>query len=237
MARTKFMVISDSHGDMQDDSAVHEALRFAAEFKPALRIHAGDAFDFRSIRRAASDDERGESLEADVEMGLSLLSRFKANVWVWGNHDHRIVRAIQYGSRMTADYCRRIHDQILDSLPKTQSIPWGKRRFYQLGQFKVIHGYHAGQYAAKQAAAVYGDVMQGHTHAISRMPSPYIDKPAEGREIGCLCQLDMDYNAGHPNTLRQQHGFAYGWLSSGVATVCQAQRIGDQWIYPTEAKR
>ena len=58
----RFVVAGDSHGDQVDAETERALFAFIADFKPQLRIHAGDNWDFRNLRRGASDDEKAHSL-------------------------------------------------------------------------------------------------------------------------------------------------------------------------------
>jgi predicted phosphodiesterase len=69
----RFVVISDMHGDQLDPAAFAAAKSFIDEFKPDHRIHAGDVFDLRWLRSAATDEEKYDDVIADIEGGLSLL--------------------------------------------------------------------------------------------------------------------------------------------------------------------
>lgn len=93
--QTRFIVVADSHGDQIDPTAEKAVLSFIKDYKPQVRIHLGDAFDFRNLRKGASDDEKCASLEDDWRMGEQFLRRFfqggTKNYFLHGNHDDRIV--------------------------------------------------------------------------------------------------------------------------------------------------
>lgn len=86
----RFVAVADTHGDMIDPQTEEAIYAFCADFKPTVRIHMGDAFDFRCLRRKATDEERAEGLEADWEAGERLLRRFfeggTENYYLRGNH-------------------------------------------------------------------------------------------------------------------------------------------------------
>ena len=94
MLSRRFVVASDSHGDEVDPTTAKALFSFIADFKPQIRIHAGDAWDFRNLRRGASDDEKAHSLEADWDAGSDYLAQFidggKENHFLRGNHDERL---------------------------------------------------------------------------------------------------------------------------------------------------
>jgi hypothetical protein len=74
--------------------------------------------------------------------------------------------------------------------------------------------------------------MMGHTHHCEEVPTKRIDR-ATGICIGCLCNLDLEYNFSHLTTLRQQQGFAFGWVTpQGKALVRRARNLGWVWDIP-----
>lgn len=239
MARRKnkrFIIAFDNHGDMQDDGAVSAFFEFMDFWKPAIRIHGGDAFDLRALRKGASSEEKQEGVEADVTKGLEFMRRLDPHVFLLGNHDHRLVRYIQDGrDDMLRQYMGLLWDRIRDNMPKTKIVQWGKRRgVYRLGDYNILHGYFAGLYAARQHSQVYGNCIFGHIHAPTYFESPHING-ARGYSSGSLCLLDMDYNQSHPNTMRQGHGWAYGYVTPRGNTVAYvSQKIGDEWHLPSE---
>ena len=74
----RFVVVSDNHGDMVDGTAKAALQAFLIDFKPEVRVHAGDNWDFRNLRRGATDDERADSLVDDWEAGTEFLTSFFA---------------------------------------------------------------------------------------------------------------------------------------------------------------
>jgi predicted phosphodiesterase len=61
----RFVVVADSHGDMLDPEVAKALFAFLEDWKPEIRVHAGDAWDFRNLRRGAHDDEKAASLVDD----------------------------------------------------------------------------------------------------------------------------------------------------------------------------
>ena len=94
MKPTPFVIVGDSHGDMIDPVAEKAVMAFIKDFKPKIRIHLGDAFDFRNLRKGASDEEKADSLMDDWDMGSTFLRQFfdggNQNYFLRGNHDERL---------------------------------------------------------------------------------------------------------------------------------------------------
>jgi hypothetical protein len=75
----RFVVASDNHGDMIDPIPSKALFDFLDDFKPEIRIHAGDNWDFRNLRKGASDDEKAHSLEDDWKSGCDFFEKFFKN--------------------------------------------------------------------------------------------------------------------------------------------------------------
>jgi hypothetical protein len=238
MSWQRFVAAFDPHGDKQDPKAVRALLDFCKIWKPTIRIHGGDNWDFRPLRRKACEDERRESMATDFRAGVKFITQFQPTHFVRGNHDERLWELAQAGHGVESDYAIHAIAEVesLVAKMKCQMLPYHKRLgVLRFGHMKVLHGFHCGIYAARQTALVYGSALFGHTHVIDQHAVPGLERRA-ARNCGCLCQLDMDYNSRQPNTLRQAHGFAYGVVNSrtGDFNVWQAEPIGGEWILPTD---
>jgi predicted phosphodiesterase len=231
----RFVVVSDTHGDNLDAAAFAAAKSFIDEFRPTHRIHAGDVFDLRWLRSAASDEERNESIVADLQAGYDLLEWFKPTVVLWGNHDARLVRAMEDTTGAVRKLSVDIINEVADTLPRgCVAYPYDKRKgVHQLADWRIVHGFNSGATAVRTSAATYGNVMMGHLHRVERVQVNGLEDRI-GMCIGCLCKLDLSYNAASLNTLQQRHGFAYGFIVNGKAVVFQAQPVGGVWVFPTE---
>lgn len=231
----RFLIVSDNHGDLQDAEAVAAFFEFAKAWKPEIRVHLGDCFDFAALRKKASDDERRGPLAEDVMMGCEFLRRLKPTHFLRGNHDERLWDLLDIDDAKLTEYARMLADQIGDAIGDSIMLPYCKRRgVLRLGHLKCIHGFHSGVTAARQSALVYGSVVMGHVHAIDHYSIPGLERRA-GRVIGCMCQLDHTYNRAMAQTLRHAHGWAYGLLfPSGDYAIYQAEKVNGSWHLPTE---
>lgn len=240
MSWDKFIFSSDLHGDMADAGAVgafHEFCKVWDPKKKAIRVFGGDLFDFRAIRKGASQEEKSESMRSDVEAGMMFLERYRPKHYLRGNHCERLwelaettgVQAdyAQYACMDIESKCKRL---------KINMLPYHKRHgILKIGHLKMLHGFASGVNAARVTGIVYRSCLFGHIHAILEHSIPDLDH-CVARSVGCLCQLDMPYNARHVNTLRQAHGWAYGLINSktGSYKVWQAERTDDSWLLPTD---
>lgn len=231
----KFVVGFDPHGALQDESANNAFFKFIKDYKPDIRVAGGDVFDFAQLRGKASQSDKADSMEHDFKMGREWLHKLKPTHFLRGNHDERLwdlarhaqegfVRdAASAGVREIEHLCRALNCEML---------PYDKRAgVLRIGSLKIIHGFHAGVYAARKAALTYGSVLMGHCHSIQCSTIEGLEDRM-GRICGCLCKLDMDYCRHQPGTLAWQHGWAYGVVSDeGLYHVWQAQKIGEVWNY------
>jgi hypothetical protein len=240
MSWDRFTFGTDLHGDRQDDDAVRAFYEFDKIWKPSIRIFGGDLIDLRALRKGASQEERCESMRADIDSGRHFLSHWKPNFWLRGNHDERLWETASTArDGLVADYAQRgcSEFETLCARLKTKILPYHKRDgVLRIGHLKLLHGFHCGVYAARQTALIYGSCLFGHIHCIDEHAIAGLERRV-ARAVGALCQLDMEYNSRQPNTLRQAHGWAYGIISkTGEYYAWQAEKIGGIWIVPTETK-
>lgn len=231
----RWLAAFDSHGDMIDHATARAFWEFARYWKPTIRVHGGDAWDFRHMRAKASEGERYESGQLDFQHGLDFMRRFQPTHVCWGNHDSRAFDLLKSANANVRDQGQKIIDEIEDSVKSAKVIiPYDKRRFLTLGNLKIHHGFMHGENAVRKAAQVYGRILHGHIHRVETVRVDGIES-REGFSSGCLCKLDLSYNARSVGTLRHENGWAYGEvLPSGHTTVHLARRVGSVWHLPTE---
>lgn len=232
----RWIAAYDTHGDCVDPHAIAAFRECVGWWKPHIRIHGGDCWDFRWLRRSASDDEKAESVAADFEAGLDLIKWYKPTAFLWGNHDDRLRRLQESSVGAQRELAGQWLDRISVALSGVAQFPYCKRRgVYRLGDHSFIHGYGHGENAAKAAAQAYGNVVMGHTH---RIDSVRIVSHTDtyGYTAGCLCDLDMDYTRPNMGTLRHANGWVYGVVVNGRTVVWQARKYGNVWILPSEAR-
>lgn len=236
----RFTICGDSHGDRADAGAVAAFREFVKMWKPTIRVHLGDLIDARAFRKKATDEETRDGIGADFDAAMEFLRWYRPTHFLRGNHDERLWDCVKGDDKRLAGLVGTLTSEIEEHLSDTKCamLPYDKRRgVLKLGHLKVIHGYSAGVTAARLTAQVYGSVVMGHIHTIDHYSIPGIERRI-GRAIGCLCQLDQDYNRAQLQTLRQAHGWAYGiLLPGGEYQLWQAEQVGGAWYFPTEVKR
>ena len=176
---TRFVAFGDNHGDMADDNAVEALVEFIKDYKPTVRVHLGDCFDFRSLRRGVGNDAEGaESLAADIAGGEDFLERTKPTVYLMGNHEHRAT-ALQHtsGSALVRDYCADLEARIKTTAKSCGAktiLPYhAEKGVYRLGPVAFIHGYAHGINATAEQGKHYADrggaLIHGHTHTLAQV--------------------------------------------------------------------
>jgi 3',5'-cyclic AMP phosphodiesterase CpdA len=206
-----FFVISDTHGDLVSESLVDKALEHRSQIKPDITIHLGDAFDFRWLRMGASEDERAEDIRRDIEQGLMVLERFKPDVFLWGNHDHRLNVCRERGKvdGPLRAFCNDIIESIAD-LRIPLVFPYcSSEGVFELGPMRFVHGYSHGQSALTTAARTYGKVMMGHIHYADQVTVASYDG-AKAWSVACMFDASPDYIRKSPAQLRWSQGWAWG---------------------------
>jgi predicted phosphodiesterase len=235
MSKT-YVVVADNHGDMIDPVMEAKFFAWLEAAKPQVVIHAGDLFDFRAIRSGASLMEKQESMAADYEAGMAFAKRLfsygKERHWLRGNHDERMWDLLHNESGPLHDHATRVVKDTEAAMRKMKvsTRPYDSRLgVLEIGHLCVIHGYGAGGIAsARDAALTYKSCIFGHCHAQDVIPVKALRGPSVAMGTGCLCKIDMPYNARQTNKLRHQQGWVYGSLfANGEYSAFQAKRIGD----------
>ena len=242
----KFVAVGDNHGDMADLSSCEALFEFCKDYKPDVRIHLGDCFDFRSLRRGVNNDaESAQSLKDDITSGMWFLEKFKPSVYLWGNHEARLDNLIQNsGSALIRDYCEDVKKHINNcarkSGAKTILSYHAEQGIYRLGPVAFIHGYNHGNNATAEQGRHYADrggaLVHGHTHTLSQVN---LTKHEGGAAFsaGCLCMKDsMSYAQHRLATSRWGSGFAAGWVDGNDWKIWLVHKVGSRWVWQTDLK-
>jgi len=233
-----FIFCADVHGDKQDRDAITTFWKFCEMFKADFRVIGGDLWNFGCLRKKADQDERRESLLDDYDAGMAFAEQFKPTHLLCGNHEKRLWDLAATDRGVESDFALKATNDITSTLKKMQCaiLPYHARDgVLHIGHLKMVHGYHCGIYAARQHALVYGSCLFGHGHAVDEHSIPGLERRV-AREVGCLCQLQMDFEAGKTSSLKHSHGWAFGVIHrvTGVYQVFQAEKVNSHWIIPTD---
>jgi hypothetical protein len=231
----KGVFAADNHGDQVAPGAAAALFRFCAHWKPDLRVHGGDNFDFRPIRRKADAHERRESMRKDFEAGVKFLRQFKPNVYLRGNHCQRPWEIAAQGEGPISDYAGELVERIEALMIELNCsmMPYHKTRgVYRVGHLKLLHGMYTGINACRRHALHYGSCAFGHVHTIDQQSAEGYDIRL-AQAVGCLCSLDMPYLERCPGSTRHAHGFMPFAFNkrTGLFHAFQAKQIGDTWNF------
>lgn len=240
----RFMIVSDIHGDDQDPVAVEAAITFADKFDPEIRVINGDLYDFAALRLGAKDttSEKGRDLEMDIHCGSEFMRRFfkkgAINHFNQGNHDCRLwnlARESQNGAiRNFAEYLCGDIEKLLKEYNATMNPYHSTKGIYKIGHLSVVHGYSCGLTAARNHVNAYGNVIFGHTHAITSERGQSVREHIAYNQ-GCLCKLDLSYAATKLGQLRWQQGWVYGVVfEDGTFSVHQSVGINGKFVVAKE---
>lgn len=237
MAWEKSIFMADSHGDLVCPKAIKVFKAFMEEWKPSIKVHLGDAWDFRAIRRSAGPEERAEGIRYDYNCGMELLDWYRPDYLTLGNHDHRLWRtAGETSNGVLADLCAQKAQETEDELRKMRIkwVPWKVTERFKIGKLSLIHGFHSSMHPAKAHWEKYGSVIFGHVHA----PNDYEARSIDGgsaHAIGTMAQIDkMSYADAYTAKLGWRQGFAYGLhnTKTGDFKIWQVTKNGSDWISP-----
>lgn len=244
MKPRRFCVVADNHGDQIDPVCEKAFFAWLDDYRPEIRIHAGDLLDLSPLRNGASQEDRAKSMKPDYEAGMKFARRYfkdgEVKVLLRGNHDERLwdLRFKQEG--VLQDFAEQKIREIGKYFKRwgVKMLPYDARLgVYRIGKLQVIHGFKSGIGAAKQHATIYRSCVFGHTHSQDIVPVENLTGPALAMGTGCMCYIDMPYNARQCNKLRHQQGWVYGVLyPDGSYQAFQAKRVGNSFNLATDVK-
>lgn len=237
-----FVAIGDNHGDLIDGPDCKAFLDFCADFKPKKRVHLGDNWDFRNIRKGVDPEEELDDPEPDLIAGYLFLERYKPTAFLCGNHDHRIFRMVNDTRGIVRKYARDGANQILSTLKamQCQFFPYDiEGGIYRVGDWAFAHGYSAGINATREHASTYGNIVIGHLHRNEIAATRRSDKAIGICAAGIGRHKEMTYARHRLATLAWSPGFVFGVENerTGKATAWLATKTGTQWLLPTNLKQ
>lgn len=225
MAKAKeirWVFASDLHGDHAHPPTLAALRHFIKDFKPHFRIFGGDLWDMRWISRHTTPTERAESTWPDIEAGLDFIDWFKPSVFMFGNHDARMFRALRDSTHgVYRDHAKAAFEALDNSLPSTcRVVPYSVfSDDVAIGDCIFTHGFAHGANAARSHLGVWNKVVHGHTHTSGATTLPGKPYPRKSYSVGTLCELDMQYNEAKMGSLAWENGWAYGFSINGATHV------------------
>jgi predicted phosphodiesterase len=239
MSLERSIFIADTHGDLVCQDAVKMVKDVIADWKPKHRVHLGDVWDFRALRKKAEAEERAEGISYDYNCGFELLEWYRPNLLTMGNHDYRLWRAARETSNgVLADLCGRLVDEAEDRMRKLK-IQWcayAVDQYLQLpmGGPKLIHGFKSSMYPAKAHFDNWGSCLFGHVHRPDSYEARHIDG-GKAYALGTLADLKkMSYADHHAAKLGWRQSFRIGQhnTKTGRWNTWEITKEDGQWMSP-----
>lgn len=222
---TTCLFITDTHGELIDEDYKGYVLEWIKQNKPKRIFHLGDVFDFKSIRKGASAEERSHSLSTDIKAGLNFIRKVqeastKSNLEAitWGNHDYRLFAlANSNKDGLEYDYARMLVKEIQNTVKKIKCKEREydvERGWYEIAPGRLIgHGYASTIQPARTACQHWGSTITGHVHRFDSFVNDDLGRN-ESYVIGAGCQIAQDYNRTHRRRLSHSVGFGWGVVNS-----------------------
>jgi hypothetical protein len=209
----RWVAVGDNHGNLIHRPTAQRFFDFCKDYKPQIRIHLGDCWDFANLRRGADPREEGDDMEPDLNAGFAFLERFRPTVFLTGNHDHRLWRLQDDARGLVRQYAKDGVRSILKYLDGIGCFFVGDydiRNVYKLGPVTFLHGFSANINAPAEHAGIYGDCVMGHLHRNEKKRAKRFGG-ATGTCVGGLGDFDrMTYASQRLATHMWGRGWAYG---------------------------
>ena len=211
-------VVADNHGDQIHGPTASRFFDWLDDYKPQVRVHLGDNWNFDCLRTGASEKDRAVDLAEDVQQGFQFLERFfdggDTKVFLRGNHDERLWRLLDHPCSALAreygkDLTRRISGKVREL--NARMLPYDAQKgVFKIGRLKCLHGYAHGVGASRAHANIYGECVFGHVHRFDSAGVPSHEGRRYARSIGCLAGHRLGYCVDKTYPLGWHHGWAYG---------------------------
>jgi predicted phosphodiesterase len=236
------MAVGCSHACYADKDALAASLDFKKRWKPEITIHLGDAIDCTAFMGSKVNSGDGGEIEPDMESGLEYLKQLRPNVFLWGNHEHRLHRLAdsrnEFVKFAALNLIERIDTRL--ALLKCRSIPYtGNSQSYQLGRVRFMHGTVYSVNATRDHATAFspfnGALVHAHTHRPGAARGRRIDEPM-GYCVGTLTQRGaLEYAQTRLATLAWGQAILWGEINESTGDFqlwLHEHKIGQPWRLP-----
>jgi predicted phosphodiesterase len=251
MSIIKWVAAGDNHGHLVDGETQEALATFIGRWKPTLRIHLGDCWDFSAWRRGASPEEQEEGITADLEAGSYFIRKvLRPTIYLQGNHDIRAEEMVHSRNGDRADNALRAVSKMTEALESVDCrevyryAVKGKNRNdvnrFRVGKLTGCHGFRAGINATRETARTLGRpgdvVIHGHTHDFNLCTIEHLEQNIVG--VSAMCCMDInkaDYALRRTATTKWCQGWLHGVIDekTGDCKVWTAHRFQGKFICST----
>lgn len=238
MAWKRYIAFGCSHGDALDPEARDAVLTAIDRWKPARRIHLGDAVDLSALRSGAQSNpdsaDRAASIADDLDAGMSFLLETRVTDYLLGNHEHRVQQFTNSPNALKARAAQSITEEIeaVSKRLRARVYPYHLRSYVQLGDTKFLHGFLYNVNAIRDTAEAYGRCVLAHIHRTGIEQARNFDG-VTGYAAGMLMQFDPAYAQTRRQTLAWKQGFVFGEYNDQHCSVHIVERgFGQPWRLP-----
>jgi predicted phosphodiesterase len=252
MSIIRWVAAGDNHGHLVDGETQDALADFIwKRWKPTLRIHLGDCFDFGAWRRGATPDEQEEGITEDLKAGNHFLRKvLKPTIFMQGNHDIRAEEQMQsrngdrrenamhavqsYTDTLKDIGCKEFHRYAVKG-KNEESV----NRF-RVGKLTGTHGFKTGVAGTRETARTLGRpgdvVIHGHTHDFALCTIEHLEASIVGVSGMCCMDIDKaDYALRRLATTKWVNGWLHGVIDekTGDCKVWTAHRFQGKFICST----
>ena len=226
MSWERIMAVGCSHACYADPKAITATLEFKKRWKPKHVIHLGDAFDCTAFMSSHMGQGGGrDEIEPDIDSGLLYLEQLRPNVFLWGNHEHRLIRLTQHRNDIVrfaaANLVERLETRL--TLLKAKSIQYlGNDQDFTLGRVRFMHGTVYNENATRDHAGAFapykGALVHAHTHRPGMARGRRADNPL-GYCVGTLTRRSaLEYANTRLATLAWGQAILWGEINTTTGT-------------------
>ena len=209
----RVFIFSDMQIPYHSPQAVSIALQRCHDYKPTHVVIIGDFQDYTALlgkakqRQINLTTEELKSLDLEFLASKAVLDSIEkalpdgcVKYFIKGNHEDRADGILH---KPDGEYWRKhidIDERLLLTKRGWKVIPYNDK--VKLGKLNYTHGAYFGTHHAMQHARVYCEnVMYGHTHQVQvfTMPTPARELSFWSASIGCLCDVNPEWQRGKPN--------------------------------------
>lgn len=216
----RWVAIPDVHDKDVSWPSLNAICDFVEDFKPKYVIQIGDLLDYTCLmgvgkkKYPSFDGQDLRQLEEAFEIGQQVMDKIANSapkdaelVYEYGNHEYRAIELIA----RCPEFKKLLDPEERMDLSRWKVLPYLVG--FKIGKLNIFHGEFFGQnHVQKHLKHYQKNILYGHTHGIQQdtMASPMREIPIWGAAMGCVCNVNPDYQRNKSN--QWQHGFAYGYV-------------------------